>query len=274
MIRYMSTKQEKDLIAEMRKYNRRITQLKRQKRFQGVILPQKLNIKNEISRIYKYYDYKRITNLIQRTIFEPGALNVVKTGQGFKITAGLKKQISLDVAAANRRRKQNQERFAKRDIIVDKKRIGKAEEIHKERFVPKIRGIDKIKSKKYIEEKIKSLRVQGTDSYWLWRTELFRTNFTDAIRRELGGYVDTTELITKIKGINLELFREMYYLEPVIDMTFIYNLEKAVEKYEELRTTINKYLSQNEQIGDPLKSREESQNSKKGQSKNGKKRGK
>lgn len=245
-IQYLDNKEKAFISKEIAKYNRRIAELRKQKRFAGVILPQQLNIKNEIKSITNYQEKRRLLGRLTR-LTSPEGLEITTTKQGFKITRGFKKQIALDVEAANRLAQKRIDKYKNLPVKVGNTVLGTVGVVHPERIAESAKltaGINDYKTKQWIQQKAASVWSQAKSQYTRARDELLRENFIRALNKNLSDYFDLSSMISVLRRMNIDTFLTMFYTEPDFDITFIYSLEDAWKKMQELTAIIERYYNE------------------------------
>lgn len=241
--RYLTRKQEVELTKQIRNFNKRLNELARQKRFQGVILPLKLDVKTELNAIHSYNDLRVLKGRMERQL-KPENLAVSKTKGGIKITRGARQQYRLDIERANRRLKESREKYENLPVYLGQTLIGTSAKVYPGRYddlAPITTNINKPKKKSSIEKILKTAQSAGRFGYDEDVMELYRKNYIYALIHEVGAFINVDNLVERLKKAALDKFANMYYSAPNVDMTFLYSLEEAMTKYAELDTTMQRY---------------------------------
>lgn len=242
--RYLTRAQERDITKRIQAYNRRITELSKQKRFKDVVLPPKLDVSRELATVTSAPE-KRVLETRLKNL-SPEKLAIKETRKGVKITRGALEQAGRDLRRANRLSAARRKEIENLDVTVGKTVLGKVGVLHGDRVqevAPKFRGVQDIPDKKHLEMRLKRLQEHSSRAAYAVSDERLRQNFIFAIKQEIPGY-ESDDIVEGIKNMPLDKFIEMYYTEPSIDFTFVYSLDQLNTKILEIERAIKRWQNQ------------------------------
>lgn len=240
--KYLSRNEEKELSRKISEYNRRASQIAKQKRFQGVYTPPSLDIKAEVNAIENKRDLNRLMRLMENS-FKPENLRVVTNKKGVSITAGALRQIRLDIDAANRRLERNIKELEKKPVYIAGQYQGTAAEVNPE-VVQERRPIKfdfgNTPTQSQLRFKQERARKASTSTGLRESNENYLANYITAISNRFPSDL-AEDIISVLDSMDGDAFFEMMITHPEIDTEFIYSKEDALEKAQRIINTVNHY---------------------------------
>lgn len=251
--KYLTRAEERDITKKISSYNRRISELSRQKRFQGVILPEKINAIQAVAGISTAVQKRQLLTRLEQ--IRPDKLEIKTTKRGLKVTSGFLEQTERERRAANRIARERRKGVEQKPVLVGKTKLGTVGKMHRSRLEeasPLFSSIQDIPSEKAIRQHVSAVRKRTSRSDYLISDQRLKDNFIYAIKLEFPGK-DISDLIKKYEDMPLANFIDAFYTEPNIDFTFVYSLEQYKEKYNELMEVASRWDGSEKKQGDKKK---------------------
>lgn len=223
-MRYLTRKQEKELRLQISGYNRRLYDLSRQKRFDNVFLPERIDAKSAIANVDNYPDLQRLRARLSRLENEKN-LRIKTNSRGLKYVAAVEKDLSAIARATNRERQKKQAELGAQRVIVGGKDVGDVATVYPERIVHynpvkvDIKGAPVARTLRAYYKRDEKLRN---------KQEVLKANLLSAIKDQLPHVGNRVrDMLAAIEANKIE---ELFLTQPDLDFTFIYSLEEAMDK--------------------------------------------
>lgn len=221
---YLTRKQEKELRSQIAAYNRRLYDLSRQKRFDNVFLPERIDAKSAIANVDNYPDLQRLRARISRLDNEKN-LTIKVNSRGLKYVVGVEKDLTAISRATNRERQKKQSELGAQRVIVGGKDVGSVATVYPERIAHynpvkvDIKGAPVARALRAYYKRGEKLRD---------KQEVLKANLLAAIKDQLPHVGNRVrDMLASIEPNKIE---QLFLTQPDLDFTFIYSLEEAMDK--------------------------------------------
>lgn len=235
-MRYLTRKQENEIRSQIAAYNRRIYDLSRQKRFDNVFLPERIDAKSAIANVDNYPDLQRLRARLSRLDNEKN-LRVKTNTKGLKYVVGVEKDLAAIARATNRERQKKHDELGAQRVIVGGKDVGDVATVYPERIAhynPVKFGLKDapvartLKSYYKRDEKLRD------------KQEVLKANLLAAIKDQIPYASDRVrDMLASIDPGKIE---QLFLTQPDLDFTFIYSLEEAMDKIRLIERVLSGHL--------------------------------
>lgn len=206
----------------VRNFNAKIKRVTAKNPYIADIQPQKLSLKQLRQDIQTRQDFKRVLTDIQSYSIR-GAENPYITKKGVNITNYEKEKIDRQFKLINKARKAEIRKYQPSEYR------GTKQLIETENLKPLQNTIERVLPRDWAKF-TQNLEKQVISGYTKAKQELYKSNYIQAIRNNLGG---NSRLINIIQRIPADLLTELLFKNPILHIDFIYSPEDA-EEIEEL----------------------------------------
>lgn len=223
-MRYLTRKQEKELRSQISKYNKRLYNLSRQKRFNNVFLPERINAKTALANVDNYTDLQRLRARLSR-LDNMKNLVVKSNSKGLKYVVGVEKDLAAIARATNRERQKKQAELGQQRVIVGGKDVGDVATVYPERIAQynpikmDIKGAPVARTLRAYYRRDEKLRD---------KQEVLKANLLAAIKDQLPHVGKRVR--DMLASLDPNKIEKLFLTQPDLDFTFIYSLEEAMDK--------------------------------------------
>lgn len=242
-IRVLDRSEEKAVKEQIRKYNAKITRLSRVEKYQGVVLPAKLNVNQTIVDLSNRRELNRLLYQIDK-FMDRGATKIVTNKQGVQAVSFVIDQAKRDQEVANRRNKKIAEELGSIQIKAAGRDIKRTvAQMHPEELASYRRrnfNFNNYRGPQELRQRVSNLSLQSKEIGRRITDLRFKENFMKAISNELGIYADTiNELVSTIDAKEL---LKMVLGDEDLKIRYIYDLRKMEEKFNSIMAHLSKGL--------------------------------
>lgn len=235
-MRYLTRKQEKEIRSQIAAYNRRIYDLSRQKRFDNVFLPERIDAKSAIANVDNYPDLQRLRARLSRLDNEKN-LRVKTNTKGLKYVVGVEKDLAAIARATNRERQKKHNELGAQRVIVGGKDVGDVATVYPERIAhynPVKFGLKDAPVARTLKNYYKR------DEKLRDKQEVLKANLLAAIKDQIPYASDRVrDMLASIDPGKIE---QLFLTQPDLDFTFIYSLEEAMDKIRLIERVLSGHL--------------------------------
>lgn len=235
-MRYLTRKQEKELRAQISKYNKRLYDLSRQKRFDNVFLPERIDAKSAIANVDNYPDLQRLRARLTRLDNEKN-LRVKTNTKGLKYLVGVEKDLAAIERATNRERQRKHADLGAQRVIVGGNDVGDVATVYPER----IAHYNPVKFGLKDAPVARTLRsYYKRDEKLRDKQELLKANLLAALKDQIPHASDRVR--NMLASIDPGKIEQLFLTQPELDFTFIYSLEEAMDKIRLIERLLSGHL--------------------------------
>lgn len=216
----------------VQKFNAKLTRLGKQNPSLKPYLPERINVKEAKNKISTRNDYNNLLKSIDR-FFRKGAAEAVETKGGVKTTKYELNELRIRTRAINTKRR-NELRRAEISKYKGNQSVVDANNLRPKVFRPD--NMDKRSWDKFV----KSTEKQFRDNYYDEKYELYKQNYIKGLMNEFGE--KGKSLINLVEQIPPDEFIDLYYNDPVLDITFIYDPIEQEQRLDNIEKRLNDYI--------------------------------
>lgn len=226
-------KQDKQKVTNtVRQFNSKITRLLKKNPALKPYLPDRINAKELTKNIQTRSDFNREINSLNRFL-KKGAETPITTETGLRTTLWQRKEIGIKVATINRKRAVERKRA---NVSTFKGTMGS---IQKNNLEPKQYDFNKIKPSNW-DKFVQTVEKQVKANYFSEKNELYKQNYMLAISNVFNKE-DSARLLSIIQKIPAEKLVDLYYLDPVLQIDFVYDPLEAYILSENIERHLRDY---------------------------------
>lgn len=244
-IRVLDRREENEVKKQIRKYNAKITRLSKEKKYQGVVLPEKLNVNQTLIDLSNRRELRRLLNQVNK-FMQRDATKIVTNRQGVRAVSFVIDQAKRDQAVANRRNEKIYNELAAIPVTAAGRNIKRTVgQFYPEQLSTLRRrsfNFNNYRAAGELKQRVSNLSLQSKEVGRRITDLRFKENYITALRNELGVYAEM--IIDLISTVDASDLLKLVLSDVDLQIRYIYDKRKQEQKFNEIMSHLIKGLGE------------------------------